>query len=87
MTFANGVTEAGQRKLVDDVDRVVRGGGSPHTGCFHWVTPELVARTAESIGYEVEVCGADPVHGRDGHFVGRLADPDRAKAARELAAE
>lgn len=84
-TFANGVTDAGQHKLLDDVDRVVRAGASPDSGCFHWIAPDLIARTAESIGYRVDVCGPDPVHGRDGHFVATLVDLDRANAARTLA--
>ncbi|MCA8944120.1 MAG: class I SAM-dependent methyltransferase [Planctomycetes bacterium] len=84
-TFAHGLTDAGQRKLIADVGRVVRAGGRPETGCFHWIAPELLERTAATIGFRVEICDADPLHGRDGHFVATFEDPQAAKSARDAA--
>lgn len=87
MSFANGTSEPGLHKMVQDVRRVVRDGGHPKTGCFHWVSPELVQSTAAAMGYSIDICDTDPLHGRDGHFVATLADPDRARVARDFAAE
>lgn len=86
MSFANGRTEAGMRKLLADLPRVVRGAGHPSTGCFHWICPELIGDVARAIGYAVELCDTDPAHGRDGHLVARLEDAARAAEARALAA-
>jgi SAM-dependent methyltransferase len=86
ISFADGTTEAGRRKLFADLHRVIRGGGHPTTGCFHWIAPELLRTTAEAIGYRVALCEPDDAHRRDGHFVAEFADPDRARAAREFAA-
>ncbi len=83
-SFAHGATEPGLRKMIADIDRTITAGGDPTTGCFHWVSPELVAHTANYCGYEVRICDADPEHHRDGHFVGRFHDPERAVRAREL---
>jgi len=83
-TYACGTSEPGRRKMIQDLDRVIRAGSEPTTGCFHWVSPELVRVTAEAMGYEVAICDVDPLHGRDGHFVGRLRDLDRARGMREL---
>jgi len=83
-TFADATSEAGVRKLVADLDRVVRGGGDPATGCFHWSSPEIVRSLARHLGYEVVLCDLDPEHRRDGHFVLRFADAERAAAGRAL---
>ena len=83
-SFAHGLTEAGFAKLVGDIDRTMRAGGHPETGCFHWISPELIRTTATRMGYEGDVCDADPAHHRDGHFVARLVDPELAKRARGL---
>jgi SAM-dependent methyltransferase len=86
-TFANATSEAGLDKLVADVDRVVRGGGAPSTGCFHWSSPEVIRALAQRFGYSVVLCDLDPEHRRDGHFVLRLADPAKAAAARSHRAD
>lgn len=83
-TFACGTSEPGRKKLLADLDRVLRAGGDPVTGCFHWVSPELVRETAKALGFEVAICDVDPLHGRDGHFVGRLVDRAKANAAQAL---
>jgi SAM-dependent methyltransferase len=74
-TFADATSQPGLGKLLADVDRVVRAGGDPATGCFHWTSPEILRGLAERCGYEVVLCDRDPRHGRDGHFVFRLAPP------------
>jgi len=83
-SYACATSDAGRKKLVSDLDRVIRAGSGPATGCFHWLSPDLVRATAEAMGFEVEICDVDPYHHRDGHFVGRLHDPDRAAAARAM---
>lgn len=84
-SFAHGTTDGGRAKLLGDLVRVVRGGGRPETGCFHWIAPELLTSTLSAIGYVVEVCDDDPFHRRDGHLVAILDDPDRAQNARAAA--
>ena len=83
-TFACGTSEPGRKKLLADLDRVLKEGSNPTTGCFHWVSPELVRTTAEALGFQVLVCDVDPMHGRDGHFVGRFVDGARAMNAQAL---
>lgn len=80
-TFADATSEPGRVKLLRDIDRVVRAGGDPTTGCFHWTSPEIVRGLAVPCGYTVELCRTDPFHGRDGQFVLRFTD---ATAAAEL---
>ena len=82
-TFANGRSGPGLRKMIQDMDQTVRGGGHPGTFCFHWISPELVRSTASFMGYSVEICDLDPHHGRDGHFVGMFTDPEKAEQARQ----
>jgi SAM-dependent methyltransferase len=84
MTFADGSSAAGFHKLVLDIDRVVHDHGHPRTGCFRWVTPELVRITSERMGFEVLLCDLDPVHQRDGHLLARFADPKTAAAVRAM---
>lgn len=81
-TFADVTSQAGLAKLVGDIDRVIRAGGDPATGCFHWTSPDAIRALAAFFGYEVVLCDLDPAHRRDGHFVLRYADPPRAAAAR-----
>ena len=83
-TFACGTSEPGLAKMIQDVDRTVGDGGHPSTGCFHWISLELMAAAASFLGYAVDLCEVDPEHGRDGHFVARLLDPAKAARAREL---
>jgi SAM-dependent methyltransferase len=82
-TFANATSRRGQDKLLADIDRVMRAGGDPSTGCFHWSSPDLISALGIRCGYTVELCDADPAHERDGHFVLRFTDP--AAAAEALA--
>lgn len=86
LTFADGTSDAGFKKLVGDIDRVVRDHGHPRTGCFRWVSPELIRTTATRLGFDVLICDLDPEHHRDGHLLARFADPARAAAARALRA-
>lgn len=79
-TFACGTSTAGMTKLVTDLDRVIRAGSDPMTGCFHFVSPDMVRGVAEAMGFDVAICDVDPLHGRDGHFVGHLRDRARAVA-------
>jgi hypothetical protein len=60
---------------------VLRAGGDPTTGCFHWTAPQVIRALAERCGYAVEICDLDPMHHRDGHFVLRFTDPAAAAAA------
>lgn len=83
-TFACGTSVPGLQKLVADLDRVIRAGSDPTTGCFHFVSPELVRAAAEAMGFAVAICDVDPCHGRDGHFVAHLQDRDRARACDAL---
>lgn len=84
MTFADATSEPGFRKLVQDIDRVVRERGHPRTGCFRWLAPELVRSVAQRMGFEVLICDLDPAHGRDGHLLAKLVDPERASLVRSL---
>ncbi len=84
MTYADGTSEAGFRKMLGEIDGVIRAGADPESLCFRWVTPELVRVTAERIGYEVMRCERDPHHRRDGILTARFADPERAAAARGM---
>lgn len=81
-TFANVTSPAGMKKLVGDVDRVLRGGGDPATGCFHWSSPDALRAVAVHCGYDAVICDLDPEHQRDGHLVLRFANAARAEAAR-----
>ncbi len=81
MTFADGTSEGGFRKMLGELDGVIAAESDPASLCFRWVTPELVAVTAERMGYEIIRCGPDPHHGRDGILIARFADPERALAA------
>lgn len=81
-TFADATSVPGQDKLFADVDRVMRSGGDPATGCFHWTSPAILAALAQRCGYTVEVCATDTFHGRDGLFAFRFTDPERASALR-----
>jgi SAM-dependent methyltransferase len=83
-TFADATSARGQDKLLADVDRVVRAGGDPSSGCFHWLAPQVLRGLARRCGYEVALCDLDPHHARDGHFVLRFADADAAAAAQAL---
>lgn len=83
-TFACGTSMAGMTKLVGDLDRVIREGSDPSTGCFHFVSPEMVRGVAVAMGFDVVICDVDPLHGRDGHFVGRLRERARAVACDAL---
>ena len=84
LTFANGCSEPGMEKMVRDLRSAVQSGGDPRTGCFHWVSPELVRTAATFMGYAVELCDVDPYHLRDGHLVARFTDPERARKAAAL---
>lgn len=86
LTFADGTSDAGFRKLVADADRTIKDRGHPRTGCFRWISPELARSTASRMGFDVLICDLDPEHQRDGHLLARFADPDRASAARALRA-
>jgi len=83
-TFADATSRSGQEKLIGDVDRVMRAGGDPTTGCFHWTSPQVIRALAERCGYAVEICDLDPAHHRDGHFALRFADAAAAAAAMAL---
>ena len=83
-SFADGTTEPGFHKLMVDISRTLAAAGDPATGCFHWASPSLVRATAERLGFEVLLCEPDDQHHRDGHFVGRFRDVERAAAARAL---
>ena len=83
-TFADATSARGQAKLLADLDRVLRAGGDPATGCFHWSAPAVLRALAGRLGYEVTLCGLDPHHERDGHFVFTFADPAAAAAAEAL---
>jgi hypothetical protein len=65
---------------------VIRGGGDPRTGCFHWSSPDVIRALARRCGYTVELCDVDPMHHRDGHFVLRFTDAAAAAAANALRA-
>ena len=86
-TFADATTAGGRQKLLDDVDRTVRDGGDPSTGCFHFADTAIVRGVAEALGYEVAICAPDPIHGRDGLLAARLIDRSRAREAAARAAE
>ena len=85
-TFACCTSAPGLDKLVSDINRVLRSGGDPTTGCFHWSSPDAMRAIAAHLGYEVVLCDVDPAHGRDGHLVLRFRDAARAAAARARAA-
>lgn len=80
-TFADATCPRGQQKLIADVDRVIRAGGDPTSGCFHWTSAEVIRALALRCGYTVELCGLDPMHERDGQFVLRFSDPAAAAVA------
>ena len=81
-SFADCTTETGFHKMLADVKRTLEADGDPATGCFQWVSPSLVRDTAERLGFDVLLCEPDDQHHRDGHFVGRFTDPERASSAR-----
>jgi SAM-dependent methyltransferase len=81
-TFADATSARGLDKLLADADRVVRAGGDPATGCFHWTAPEVMRALARRCGYEVALCDLDPAHARDGHFVLTFRDAAAAAAAK-----
>lgn len=81
-TFADATSVPGQDKLFADLERVMRSGGDPATGCFHWTSPAILAALARRCGYTVELCATDTFHGRDGLFVFRFTDAATAAALR-----
>lgn len=83
-TFADATSALGQQKLIGDIDRVIRAGGDPTTGCFHWTSPEVIRALGGRCGYTVELCELDAMHRRDGQFVLRFRDPAAAAAANAL---
>lgn len=84
LTFADATTDAGLQKLVTDMSRTLQHQGDPTTGCFHWISPELLRSVASRLGYEVVRASPDPEHQRDGHFIARFTDPHAAKRVRAL---
>jgi SAM-dependent methyltransferase len=74
LTLADATSEAGFRKLVEDINPFYYTQGRP-SGKFEWLSPDMIRSILSRLGFELEYMDGSK---RDVHVIASLANLERA---------